>query len=252
MGATETAAAAPTEGVDAPIPVEIISDVVCPWCWVGKRRLEKAVEAWGGQIEVTWRAYQLDPGAPERSVPAVERYAAKFGGEAAAAKILHRMHAIGEGEDLDLNIADARHGNTRGAHRVLELAHRIGGSELQDAVSERLFRAYFTESRDIADEASLTDLAAEAGLDRARVEAMFASDEGQEAVDQELRRADLLGVTGVPFFIFDGRVAVPGAQDPDVFAEVLADVVELRKRDAAAPADDGAGADPCADGSCSW
>lgn len=194
------------------VSVEIISDVVCPWCWVGKRRLEKAVDKWGGEVEITWRAFQLDPGAPEVSVPAVSRYAAKFGGEEAAAKILHRMHAVGEGEGLDLNIADAVHGNTRRAHRVLELAHRLGGSELQDALAERLFRAYFTESRDIADEASLVELAAEAGLDRSRVQELFATGEGETAVDQDLRRADLLGVTGVPFFIFDGKVAVPGAQ----------------------------------------
>lgn len=232
------------------VSVEIISDVVCPWCWVGKRRLEKAVDKWGGEVEITWRAFQLDPGAPEVSVPAVSRYAAKFGGEEAAAKILHRMHAVGEGEGLDLNIADAVHGNTRRAHRVLELAHRLGGSELQDALAERLFRAYFTESRDIADEASLVELAAEAGLDRSRVQELFATGEGEPAVDQDLRRADLLGVTGVPFFIFDGKVAVPGAQDPDVLSEVLADVVKQREAAAGEPSNDDA--DPCADGSCSW
>lgn len=233
-----------------PVSVEIISDVVCPWCWVGKRRLEKAVDKWGGEVEVTWRAFQLDPGAPEVSVPAVSRYAAKFGGEAAAAKILHRMHAVGEAEDLDLNIADAVHGNTRRAHRVLELAHRVGGPQLQDAVAERLFRAYFTEARDIADEASLVELAVDAGLDGSRVQEMFATGEGEQAVAEELRRADLLGVTGVPFFIFDGKVAVPGAHDPDVLAEVLADVVKQRDAEAVDPANDDV--DPCADGSCTW
>ncbi len=254
-----------TESGGTTVPVEVISDVVCPWCWIGKRRLEKAVAIWGGQVEVTWRAYQLDPTAPEESVPAVDRYARKFGGDAAAAKILHRLHAVGEGDGLDLNLADAVHGNTRRAHRVLWLAHEVGGPELQDAVAERFFRAYFSESRDIADDASLVDLAADAGLDRDRVEALLAGDEGEAEVDAELRRADLLGVTGVPFFLFDGRLAVPGAQDPEVLAEVLADVVELRDRErAAAPADaapaegeaaEGEAADaddPCADGACRW
>ena len=252
MATTEPDTAQPLQP-DAPVAVEIISDVVCPWCWIGKRRLEKAVERWGGRVEVTWRAFQLDPSAPQRSVPAVGRYARKFGGEAEAAKILHRLRAVGEGEGLDLNIADAVHGNTRNAHRLLWLAHQVGGPELQDAVAERLFRAYFSEARDIADQASLTALAADAGLEPSLVEAMFAGDQGEAEVDAELRRSDLLGVTGVPFFLFDGRVAVPGAQDPEVLAEILGDVVELRQRDDdRQPAAGGSDPGGCDDGTCSW
>jgi predicted DsbA family dithiol-disulfide isomerase len=200
------------------VRVEIYSDVVCPWCYIGKRRFEQARERFDGDVEVVWKPYQLDPRAPTEATPALDAYARKFGGPEEALRITQRLADVGRSEGLDLDFGTAQRANTFDAHRLLWLARGEGG---QDAVKERLLRAYFTEGRDIADPEVLVSVAAAAGLDAERVRAFLGSDEGAAEVRGEIQEGLERGVTAVPTFVFEGVWAVPGAQEPDTMLAVL-------------------------------
>ncbi|HEY5015029.1 MAG TPA: DsbA family oxidoreductase [Acidimicrobiia bacterium] len=200
--------------------VEIWSDVVCPWCYIGKRRFEKAVASFGHPVEVVWRSYELDPGArPVREGSSVERIARKYGitVEAAAAQY-ERITDLARAEGLDYHLDRARSGRSFDAHRLLHLAKERG---IQDAVKERLLAGYLQEGVAIGLPEELAPLAVSAGLDADAVAAVLAGDAYGEAVRADEARALEIGITGVPFFVIDGRFAIPGAQDPDTILAVL-------------------------------
>ena len=202
--------------------VEIWSDPVCPWCYLGKRRFERALESFDHRDEVTvvYRSFELDPSAPPGvTTPTVERLAGKYGmsaGEAGEAQRQMEQRAAQDG--LEFRMDGLRSGNTRDAHRLLHLAKAHG---VQAELAERLHRAYFTEQASIFDHSSLTELAVEAGLDRDDVIRVLASQEYGDAVDTDEAMAQALGVNGVPLFVIDRRYGISGAQPPEVIAQVL-------------------------------
>ena len=204
------------------VKVEIWSDVVCPWCYVGKRRFEAALARFehGDDVEVVWRAFELDPSAPAtRDGDYVERLASKYRvGVAEAQAMIDRMVAAGAAEGLDLRFDRARPANTFAAHRLLHLAI---GRGVQDTLNERLLAATFTEGAAIGDVDVLAGLAVEAGLDADEVRAVLDGDAYSAEVRADERRAAALGITAVPFFVVDGTYGVPGAQPPDVLLAVL-------------------------------
>jgi predicted DsbA family dithiol-disulfide isomerase len=232
--------------------VDVWSDIACPWCYVGKRRLEAALERFPhrGDVQVVWRAFELDPAAPpekDTSLPYAERLATKYRCSVAQAeRMIGQMTAMARGDGLDFRFDAVRPGNTFDAHRVLHLAGERG---IQDAVKERLLRAYMTEGQPIGDRETLARLAGEAGLDAGEVRAMLASDAHTRAVREEEAAALELGIGGVPFFVIDGRYGVSGAQPAELLLEALTVAWNERERTRAAalPASDGmvCGPDGC-------
>lgn len=202
--------------------IEIWSDVVCPWCFIGKRRLESALAQFDHREEVSvrWRSFELDPSAPsERTEPVDEHLAAKYGISLAQARDFQReMTEQAAGEGLDFRLDRARPGNSFDAHRVLHLAADRG---VQDAVKERFLAAYLCEGEPVADPTALARLAAEAGLDRDEAAEVLAGDAYADAVRADQATARQLGVSGVPFFVFDRAFAVSGAQPAHVMAQAL-------------------------------
>jgi predicted DsbA family dithiol-disulfide isomerase len=207
--------------------VEIWSDVVCPWCYIGKRRFEHAVAELGDEtdVEVVWRSFELDPAAPPvQDAPAVEHLAQKYGmtieqAEAAQARVAQ----VAADEGLDYRLGDTQRGNSFDAHRLIHLG-RVHG--LQDAVKERFLRAYFTEGAPIGDRDTLARLAVEAGLDRVEVDETLATGRFGDEVRDDERRARLLGINGVPFFVIDERLGVSGAQPTEIFVRALRQAAE--------------------------
>jgi predicted DsbA family dithiol-disulfide isomerase len=212
------------------IEVEIYSDVVCPWCYIGKRRWETALKQLSvlhgddvrNQISVVYRPYQLDPSAPPEATAVRSAYAAKFGGEEKADQIIGQVTQTAATEGLHFRLDQAQRVNTRDAHRLLSFALT---QDRQPEMKERLLHAYFTEGIDLGSHVELAGLAGEAGLDQQEVERYLASDAGNAQLDAELRTAAEIGITAVPTFVFDGQFAVPGAQDPEVFLRVLTKLV---------------------------
>jgi predicted DsbA family dithiol-disulfide isomerase len=202
--------------------VEIWSDPVCPWCYLGKRRFERALEAFDHRDEVTvvYRSFELDPSAPPGATsPTVERLADKYGMTAGQADDAQRQMEQRAAQDgLEFRMDSLRSGNTRDAHRLLHLAKAHG---VQAELAERLHRAYFTEQASIFDHSSLTELAVQAGLDRDDVIRVLGSQEYGDAVDTDEAMAQALGVNGVPLFVIDRRYGISGAQPPEVITGVL-------------------------------
>lgn len=202
--------------------VEIWSDVVCPWCYIGKRRFETALERFPHRddVEVVWRSFELDPNAPRRvEGVASERLARKYGITVEQAEASHaQMTDVARGEGLDFRLDHAQSGNTFDAHRLIHLA---AAQDLQDAMEERLMRAYFTEGAPIGDRDTLVTLASEVGLDPDEVRKVLESDDYAEAVRADERRAASLGITSVPFVALDEKYGVSGAQPADTFRRAL-------------------------------
>ena len=200
--------------------VDIWSDIVCPWCYIGKRRFETALAAVpdGGTVQVVHRAFQLDPTMPKGQLfNHREVLMRKYGMSAAqVAAAQERLEAIAAEEGLEYHLADTRTGNTLDAHRLVRHAADQG---IQDAVIERLFRAHFTEGRSLFDDDSLASLAEEAGLKDAKE--VLASARYVDAIPADHQQANALGASGVPFFVFGGRYSVSGAQGADVFVQAL-------------------------------
>jgi predicted DsbA family dithiol-disulfide isomerase len=202
--------------------VEIWSDVVCPWCYLGKRRFEQALDAFArkDEVEVTYRSFELDPTVPKGiTSPTVTVLARKYGMTAQQAEQAQRqMEQRAAADGLVFRMADLQSGNTRDAHRLLQLAkarHR------QHELMERLHSAYFTEQISIFDHESLSKLAVETGLDEDEVTAVLISNQFGSEVDTEEAIARSLGVTGVPFFVIDRRYGISGAQPADTITQVL-------------------------------
>jgi predicted DsbA family dithiol-disulfide isomerase len=236
--------------VDLLVKVEIWSDVVCPWCAVGKHRFEKALARFPhrDEVEVSFHSFELDPDAPhEPDGDLNDHLAAKYGMSRAEAEAKHRqMTAMAAEDGWDFHFERARRGNTFDAHRLLHLAAERG---VQDAVKERLFRGYFTEGEAIADHATLARLGAEAGLDADEARGVLASDRYADAVRADERQAQAYGITAVPFFVVDRKYGVAGAQPPEALLQVLDTAwAEAHPLQVLTPA---GGDEACADGSCS-
>ncbi len=203
--------------------VEIWSDVVCPWCYIGKRRFEQALAGFPhrDEVEVVWRAFELDPSAPrERTGSYAENLAAKYGVPLLQAQsMIDNMTSVAAENGLDFRFDTARPGRTFDAHRLLHLAAERG---VQDAVKERLLRATFTEGEPIGDFDTLVRLVAEAGLDADEAREVLASDRYAAEVRGDEQQARAYGITGVPFFVVDGRYGVSGAQPAQALGQVLA------------------------------
>ena len=199
------------------------SDVVCPFCWIGKHRLEQALALLGANapaVELHWQPFLLDPAAGEDPVPLRQAYAAKFGGPERTEQLLAQAQASARADGLPMDFSRGQvKVSTRKAHRLLWLAGRHG---VQDAVAEALFRAHFAEGRNLADVQVLVEAAAAGGIDAAQVQALLASDQGVAELEQCMARARALGIVSVPTFVIDGRYVVQGAQPAEVFAQALA------------------------------
>ena len=229
--------------------VEIWSDVVCPWCYVGKRRFETALAAFPhrDEVEVVWRSFELDPTAPRERVGDYARLLAdKYGFPVAQGQqMIDTMTATAAQDGLDLHFEIARVGNTFDAHRLLHLARDRG---VQDAVKERLVHATFTEGEPIGDPEALVRLVAEAGLDADEARAVLAGDDYAAQVRADQAQARAYGITGVPFFVVDGTYGVSGAQPAEALGQVLATAwAQSRPLAMVSPA---GGAPGCDDGSC--
>jgi predicted DsbA family dithiol-disulfide isomerase len=199
--------------------VDVLSDVICPWCYIGKRRLEKAIAALGGPAKVRWLPFQLNPAMPKDGVGRREYRTKKFGSWERSQELDARVVAVGQSEGIHFAFDRIeRTPNTLDAHRLVWLAERKG---VPDAVVEALFRAYFTEGRDIGNRQTLLDVVAEAGLDRHGAEAVLNSNDGLEAIKEADALARRFGVDGVPFFIVNGTLTLSGAQQPDAFLEAF-------------------------------
>jgi predicted DsbA family dithiol-disulfide isomerase len=213
------------------VTIEVWSDVICPWCYIGKRRFAMGLEqvrdalaADGIEVsfDVSYHPYQLDPTAsPGVSGPVVEAYAKKFGGLERAEAILATVTATAAEVGLRFNMDKALRANTFLAHRVIWLAGQPDSTVDQDVMKERLLQAYFTDGLDIGDPGVLADCAAEVGFDRSDVMAFLASGRGVADVTAELDHARDNGITAVPTYVIDGQWAIPGAQEPETFAKVL-------------------------------
>lgn len=227
--------------------VEVVSDLVCPWCYIGKRRFDNALAQVASQratpraspvsspaVTITYRAYQLDPGAPQDTAPEPVRevYARKFGGVARADEILANVTAVARDEGITFNMHDAVRANTLRAHRLLKLVE-LEAPLLQAAVNESIMAAYFTEGRNIADVATLIDCAARVGFSSSATTDQLAGDgvsngasNGASSITARAVAADLLwaadrDIAAVPTFVINDSFAVPGAQDTDTFVRLL-------------------------------
>jgi predicted DsbA family dithiol-disulfide isomerase len=201
------------------LSVNVISDVICPWCFIGKRRLEKAIAAHGGQVKVRWLPFQLNPQMPREGVSRREYRTRKFGSWERSLELDAQVTAAGAGEGIRFAFDRMeRTPNTLDAHRLIWLADTEG---VQDAVVEALFRAYFTEGRDISARQTLLDVVAEAGLDRGKADGVLTGGGGQEAIREADELARRVRVEGVPFFVINGRVTLSGAQPPEAFLEAF-------------------------------
>jgi len=200
--------------------IEIFSDVVCPWCYIGKRRLDAVLATEVGEgIQVAWRPYQLYPQLPEQGVPREEFMRARFGGSTDASAIYRRVLDEAATVGLQLDFSRIRVApNTLRAHRLLSWAEPSGR---QHALAEVLFSCYFQQGRDIGDVRELAQAADEAGLDPDAAAAMLEGRDELDKVRAELALGEAVGVTGVPFFVLAGKFAIPGAQPQDVMSQFI-------------------------------
>ncbi len=200
--------------------IDIVSDAVCPWCYVGKRRLEAALAARPElSVEIAWHAFQLNPGMPDEGMDRESYLITKFGSATRAASIYSDIEQAGADEGIAFAFDSIqRTPNTINAHRLILLA---GKHDLQGTVVEMLFQRYFVEGADIGDIGQLVAIAAEAGIDATLARDYLESSDGIEEVTTEDRQMRHIGVTGVPCFIIDKRYAISGAQAPEVFQRIF-------------------------------
>jgi predicted DsbA family dithiol-disulfide isomerase len=211
-----------------PLTIDIVSDVVCPWCYIGKRKLEAALalpEAAGlPPVVIRWHPFQLNPDLPATGMPRKQYLEDKFGGPERAKTIYDRVRAAGDAVGLTLNIDGIAHqANTLAAHALIAFAQQ--GDQDGSDMKERLLKAYFVENRNIGDTDVLVAIATEAGLDADAARAFITNADERAAVSESDAQARQLGVTGVPFFIFNRQLAVSGAQDPATLLEAMKQAV---------------------------
>jgi predicted DsbA family dithiol-disulfide isomerase len=200
--------------------IEIWSDVVCPWCYIGKRRLEAALAEFphAEDVELVWRSFQLDPSAPDTPVETVaEHLGRKYGGGADGGRqMIDRVEAVAAEEGMIWRHHESLRVGTVDAHRLLHAA-----GDLRAELKEALLRAYFVEAQNVADHETLTRIATEVGLDEVAVKDVLSSDRYADEVEADLRQAVAYGATGVPFFVIDQKFGISGAQPVDTFRQVL-------------------------------
>ncbi len=204
------------------LSIDVWSDIACPWCYVGKRRLEAALEGLEEPVALRWRAFELDPSAPRERDPGTSyaaRLAAKYGRSVAEAEgMIEQMTRTAAEDGLDFRFDRIRPGNTFDAHRLLHMALE---HEKQDALKERLFRAYLTEGEPIGDPDTLVRLAADVGLDAEEVRGVLGSEAFAAEVRDDEAQAAAIGIRGVPFFVFGKRLAMSGAGTPESLRETI-------------------------------
>jgi predicted DsbA family dithiol-disulfide isomerase len=202
------------------LTVDVISDVICPWCYIGKRRLEKAVAAFGQeQVRVRWHPFQLNPRMPKGGMNRQEYRTAKFGSWERSLGLDAQVTAAGLDEGIRFAFDKIiRTPNTLDAHRLIWLAEQEG---VQDAVVEAVFRAYFVKGQDISQTTVLLDVVAGAGLDRGRAEALLSGEQGLAAIRAAEEHARRSGVQGVPFFLINNTIALSGAREPSAFLDAF-------------------------------
>ena len=227
--------------------VEVWSDVVCPWCYIGKRRLEAALERFPhrDEVEVVWRSFQLDPSIPEGETHAtLPALAAKYGASVDQMRAtMTRVEQVAAEEGLEYHLAEGISGNTSLAHELLHLAAEHGR---QGELKERLLHAHFTEARSVFDVDSLVALAAEVGLDADEARAALTERRYRAAAAEDSATAQLLGATGVPFFVVDRKYGAAGAQPADLLLQILERAWAESHPLITVPAADGCDDDSCA------
>jgi len=231
--------------------VEIWSDVICPWCYIGKRRFEAAAAELDGEIDldVVYRPYQLDPTAsPGATMPVFEAYSRKFGGPDRAQAILDRVTQEAAGEGVEFRMDRALRANTLLAHRLLWLVELPGSPVDQTALKERLLQAYFHDGLDIGDPEVLADCAADVGMRRDDVITFLESDGGKAEVASYLEQAADSGISAVPTYVINGQWAIPGAQDRETFVNVIRRLNDQLVAEATAAT--ASAGDACADDAC--
>lgn len=199
--------------------IDIVSDTVCPWCFVGKRRLEQALSApTAPAAEVRWRPFQLDPSIPPQGCDYLESLVDKYG-QVAVKRMQADLQQVGESVGITFRFDKIqRRPNTVDSHRLLEWAYAEG---VQDALAEGLFRAFFCEGADIGNTETLASVAEDAGMDGGQVSSRLGTNDGKPEVEKQCEQAIRQGVAGVPFFTFDGKYSFSGAQPAEVFTRVL-------------------------------
>jgi predicted DsbA family dithiol-disulfide isomerase len=208
------------------LAVDVISDVICPWCYIGKRRLENAVAESQQEVRVRWLPFQLNPTIPKEGIGRKEYRSRKFGSWERSLELDAKLVAVGETEGIHFAFDRIeRTPNTVDAHRLIWIADQ---KDCQDAVVEALFRAYFTEGRGFTNRQTLIDVVAEAGLDRQPAEAMLNSEEGMEAIKEAEELSRRHQVSGVPFFIINNEITLSGAQPPDAFLDAFRKAIGSR------------------------
>lgn len=211
------------------ITVDVVSDVVCPWCYVGQKRLEKAI-AWQSDVEIDlrWRPYQLDETIPPEGIDRKAYMLAKFGSKEKLQQIHDRIVPIGTAEGIDFQFSQIKKSpNTLDAHRVIRWA-ASRGEVIQHSVVRALFSAFFEHGEDLSDHEVLSRIAGENGMEEAVVRALLASDADVNEVRAEIDQARRMGVTGVPCFLLEGRYVIVGAQDAEVLADAIRKVAEAK------------------------
>ena len=208
--------------------ISVFSDVVCPWCYLGVTRLERAAAAYtletGDPIEIALRAFQLDPRTPSDGTPLVEAIAEKFGGNDRAEQMFAQVSAAGRADGIDFDFSNAVQANTFAAHRLLTWAEGTVGLGAQRDLAHELWRAHFAEGADIADHDTLAARAAAAGLDAEAADAWLVSDGGAEDVRLQVETARSLGITAVPTAVLDGKYVASGAQPQQAYLRLLREV----------------------------
>ena len=213
------------------VTVDVVSDVVCPWCFIGQKRLEKAVAAVPEvAVDIHWRPYQLDPTIPPEGKDRKQYMLAKFGSEERIREIHQRIEPLGAAEGIAFDFGAIKVApNTLDAHRVIRWADTAGDG-VQNRLVRRLFQLNFEEGANIGDSAVLIEAARESGMDVAVVEALLPTDADRDAVTSEIATAGRMGITGVPCFLLEGKYAVMGAQDAKTLADAIRQVATEKSR----------------------
>lgn len=208
--------------------LDIVSDVVCPWCFIGKRRLEKAMALRPDyKFEIMWRPFQLNPDMPPEGMPHKDYYRGKFGSKEQVKQLTDNMTAVGVSEGLKFNFDNIPMApNTMDAHRLIRWSYSTGH---QGVVVEALFQAYFHEGKDIGTKAVLMDIAQKAGMDTNVLKMLLEEDTETREISAEVKKAGEMGITGVPFMVLGNKFAIPGAQEPETIAQVMDQAFEASK-----------------------
>ena len=213
------------------LTVDIVSDVVCPWCFIGQKRLRRAIEMVPDvALHIRWRPFQLDATIPAGGMDRKQYMLSKFGSEERLREIHARIEPLGEAEGIKFDFGAIKVSpNTLDAHRIIRWAASAGDG-VQDRLARRLFELYFEEGRNVGDHAVLVEAALEAGMDAALVESLLPTDADRDAVAAEAATASRMGITGVPCFLFENKYAVMGAQDAETLASAIRQLADAKAR----------------------